>query len=72
LSATSKSSERPCAGLEKEDQPTVTRIADYRRIIAFRNVLIHGYDVIGPAIVWRALAVDLAPLLRDVEALRAT
>ena len=55
--------------LEKDDPGTVERIADYRRITAFRNVLIHGYDVIDPAIVWSAIAEDLAPLLADVQAL---
>jgi uncharacterized protein with HEPN domain len=48
---------------------SAARIADYRRIIAFRNVLIHGYDIIDPAIVWSAIADDLVPLLRDVESL---
>jgi uncharacterized protein with HEPN domain len=55
--------------LEKDDPHTAARISDYRRIIAFRNVLIHGYDVIDPAIVWSAVEVDLAPLLADVQAL---
>ena len=55
--------------LEKADPATAARIADYRRIIAFRNVLIHGYDIIDPAIVWSAIADDLVPLLRDVESL---
>ncbi|MDZ7937379.1 MAG: HepT-like ribonuclease domain-containing protein [Rhodoferax sp.] len=55
--------------LEKDDPATAVRIADYRRIIAFRNVLIHGYDIIDPAIVWSAIADDLMPLLRDVESL---
>ena len=55
--------------LEKDDPDTAARITDYRRIIAFRNVLIHGYDVIDPAIVWSAVEVDLAPLLADVQAL---
>ena len=58
--------------LEKDDPDTAARIAGYRRIIAFRNVLIHGYDVIDPAIVWSAITDDLAPLLRDVEALLKT
>jgi len=58
--------------LEKDDPDTAARIADYRRIIAFRNVLIHGYDVIDPAIVWSAVTDDLGPLLRDVEALLTT
>ena len=48
------------------------RIADYRRFIAFRNVLIHGYDIIDPAIVWSAITDDLAPLLGEVEALLGT
>jgi uncharacterized protein with HEPN domain len=48
---------------------SAARITDYRRIIAFRNVLIHGYDVIDPAIVWSAVEVDLAPLLADVQLL---
>ncbi len=55
--------------LEKDDPATAARVADYRRIIAFRNVLIHGYDVIDPAIVWSAVRDDLLPLLRDVELL---
>ena len=42
---------------------------DYRRIIACRNVLSHGYDAIDPAIVWSAVEVDLAPLLADVQTL---
>lgn len=55
--------------LEKDDPDTAGRIRDYRRIIAFRNVLIHGYDMIDPAIVWSAVEVDLAPPLADVQAL---
>lgn len=55
--------------LEKDDPATATRITHYRRIIAFRNVLIHGYDIIDPAIVWSAIEDDLAPLLSDVQAL---
>lgn len=55
--------------LEKDDPDTAAHITDYRRIIAFRNVLIHGYDVIDPAIVWSAIEDDLEPLLADVQAL---
>ena len=55
--------------LEKEDPITARGIRDCRRIIAFRNVLIHGYDVIDPAIVFSAITDDLVPLLRDVQAL---
>jgi uncharacterized protein with HEPN domain len=55
--------------LEKDDPSTARGIRDCRRIIAFRNVLIHGYDVIDPAIVFSAIVDDLHPLLREVEAL---
>lgn len=55
--------------LEKDDAGAAGCIAHYRRIIAFRNVLIHGYDVIDPAIVWSAIADDLEPLLADVQTL---
>lgn len=49
--------------------PQLASHTDYRRIIAFRNVLIHGYDVADPAIVHSAIADNLARLLRDVQAL---
>lgn len=55
--------------LEKEDPSTARGIRDCRRIIAFRNVLIHGYDVIDPAIVFSAIMDDLVPLLLEVKAL---
>ena len=32
--------------LAKLDPATAARISDYRRIVSFRNVLIHGYDSI--------------------------
>jgi uncharacterized protein with HEPN domain len=36
----------------KVDSVTASRVADYRRIIAFRNLLIHGYDAIQHEVVW--------------------
>lgn len=38
--------------LAKLDKDVVEQITDYRRIIAFRNILIHGYDVIENSVVW--------------------
>jgi uncharacterized protein with HEPN domain len=58
--------------LDREDPETAGRIANHRHIIAFRNVLSHGYDIVDPAVVWSAVQDDLAPLLKDVEALLAT
>ena len=44
------------------------RITDYRRIVDFRNLLTHGYDLIDAAIVWGVLQKDVPILRRDVEA----
>jgi uncharacterized protein with HEPN domain len=37
--------------LKETDPGLLARITDYQRIIAFRNVLAHGYDVISDEIV---------------------
>ena len=38
--------------LKKVDPGLLARISDYGRIIGFRNVLAHGYDIISDDIVW--------------------
>ena len=38
--------------LKRVDPSLLTRISDYGRIIGFRNVLAHGYDIISDEIVW--------------------
>ena len=38
--------------LKKTDINTANMITDYGQVIAFRNILIHGYDVIEDAVVW--------------------
>jgi uncharacterized protein with HEPN domain len=55
--------------LAQNDAETAARIDDYRQIIAFRNVLIHGYDLVDHALVWSAIEGQIPILLRDVEAL---
>jgi uncharacterized protein with HEPN domain len=57
--------------LAQQDADTAARIDDYRQIIAFRNVLIHGYDLVDHALVWSAIEFQVPALLRDVEALLA-
>lgn len=37
--------------LAARDAETAARIGDYRQIIAFRNILIHGYDLVDHALV---------------------
>jgi len=51
-------------------EPTFTRrISDTRRIIAFRNRLIHGYDSLADEIVWGVVETNLPVLRREVAAL---
>lgn len=55
--------------LAQYDAETAARIDDYRQIIAFRNVLIHGYDLVDHALVWSVIESQIPTLLRDVETL---
>jgi uncharacterized protein with HEPN domain len=47
------------------------RITDCRRIVNFRNLLIHGYDQIHDDLVWVIIERDLTVLLDEVQALLA-
>jgi uncharacterized protein with HEPN domain len=47
------------------DAALAAKIPDLRAIVAFRNILIHGYALIDRARVWRVVQVDL-PELREV------
>ena len=50
--------------LASVDSATASRIGDYRRIIAFRNILIHGYDLVDHAQVW-GVVVNQVPILNE-------
>ena len=45
------------------------KITNHRRIIAFRNILIHGYAVIDDRVVWDVVQKDLPVLDQEVRAL---
>ncbi len=55
--------------LARKDPATAARISDYPSIIAFRNLLIHGYDLVDHAEVWKVISQHLPLLRREVEAL---
>jgi len=55
--------------LAKIDLPTASRLTDYKRIIAFRNVLVHGYAEIDDSIVWDVLQQRLSSLGQEAETL---
>jgi uncharacterized protein with HEPN domain len=51
--------------LQKADQDVTNQINEWRRIIAFRNQLIHGYGVIKNEITWDIIENKLPVLLSD-------
>ena len=57
------------AGLARLDEDLVSGISEYRRIIAFRNILIHGYAEIDDRLVWDIVESKLPILRREVAAL---
>lgn len=55
--------------LSKENPDLIARITDYQRIIAFRNILIHGYDMIDDRVVWDVVTNHLPNLGGEVKSL---
>lgn len=55
--------------LETVEPDVVAQIRDYRDIISFRNILVHGYDAIDDRIVWDVIQADLDNLVEDVTRL---
>ena len=55
--------------IDREDDEVLVQIRDYSRIIGFRNILAHGYDVVDPLLVWSIVQDHLPFLKSDVDAL---
>ena len=54
--------------LAQHDPLAAAGITDTGPIIAFRNILIHGYDLLDHALVWSTIEHQVPTLLREVEA----
>jgi uncharacterized protein with HEPN domain len=52
--------------LYKADPDAAGKIKNYNQIISFRNILIHGYDVIEDEVVWDVVTDYLPELNRQV------
>jgi uncharacterized protein with HEPN domain len=57
--------------ISKIDPDTAERIPAFRRIIGFRNILIHGYDDVDYDRVWQNIETNVAPLREIVRRLLA-
>ena len=55
----------------KHGQPLDRDVTDVRRIVAFRNVLVHGYAAVNNQIVWEVIEKNLPTLVRELDALLA-
>lgn len=55
--------------LAKLDEKVAARITEYRRIIAFRNILIHGYAQVDDRLVWDIVENKLPALRQEVDTL---
>jgi len=57
--------------LDHHDPETARRVPNYARVIAFRNILIHGYDLIDHVLVWDTIHQHLPALQSAIEMLLA-
>lgn len=55
--------------LSKIDPANVARVRDYRRIVALRNILIHGYARVDNRVIWNILEQSVPVLRQEVDAL---
>lgn len=57
--------------LARLDADVATRVSEHRRIIAFRNILIHGYADVDHRLVWDIVETKLPVLRSEIESLLA-
>lgn len=58
--------------LARDDGDVAAAIPDHGTIVAFRNILIHGYATVDDRIVWGVIENHLARLRKTVRELLAT
>jgi uncharacterized protein with HEPN domain len=55
--------------IKRIDETVLETISESHRIIGFRNVLIHGYDMVDDRIVWNAVENHLPLLTKEIQGL---
>lgn len=53
----------------RKDSEVFAQLPEGREVVDFRNVLVHGYDVIDHEVVWTAVTEDLPELVAAARAL---
>ncbi len=59
------------ARLANTELAVAAQVADYPRIIAFGNILVHGYATVDDRIVWGVVEASLPELMKSVDGLLA-
>lgn len=57
--------------LRDRSAETLAHISDHRRIIRFRNIVVHGYDVLAHETVWDILQQHVPVLHSELDRLLA-
>lgn len=53
--------------IKKVDEELIQKISEHHRIIGFRNILIHGYDIVDEMIVWKGVTDHLPILVEEIK-----
>ncbi len=59
----------PLNRIKKVNSEIMENISEHHRIIGFRNILTHGYDVIDEKLVWDAVTIHLPILQKEIKKL---
>ena len=51
--------------IDRETPELLEHITDWQKIIAFRNIVVHGYDAIGIEAVWEIIQLGLEKLREE-------
>lgn len=55
--------------LSASDAETAARLGPVARLVAFRNIIVHGYDTLDQEVVWSVIETNLPELLENTTAL---
>ncbi len=53
--------------IKSTNNDLLEKVSEHHRIIGFRNILIHGYDIVDEAIVWKAVTEHLPILIGEIK-----
>ena len=58
--------------LQRLDVTVYNQISHAAQIVAFRNILVHGYDIVSDQLVWQVVQSNLTALLENCNSLLGT